>query len=269
MRSIPVKIKSFSLSVLALCLFIDKAASAQTAEQACSRKTISAATDYLKIENTDSLGDNDIFVSRACKTWPYIENLELASFARESSVEYEKKLSILIVDKKTNKVISAYQDTIGEDAITHVGPSSLQLDTARYQLNKNTRAFGLIFNSDAPGVGCGEANWNNEMTLFVPEGRKLRPVLKMSMYLQKALKGCISVWSQDAVWENAVLSIAIGKTQTDGYADLLISASITTHSNSEKELDGDVSPRIEHYVLHYNGNEYKAESNAPWWMGKF
>jgi hypothetical protein len=103
----------------------------------------------------------------------------------------------------------------------------------------------------------------------VPEGRTLRPVLRLNMYRQLATKGCLSVWSKDAVWDDAKLTIDIGKTRSHGYADLLVTAKITTDAN-DGENHG--ASRVEHQVMRYDGEQYQRQPPAkgettPWWMG--
>jgi hypothetical protein len=52
---------------------------------------------------------------------------------------------------------------------------------------------------------------------------------------QRSLDGCLNGMSEGAVWEDANLTMGVGKTGTNGYADPSVTAAITTHANDEGE----------------------------------
>ena len=256
--------KLFELFFLLALLFVGNA-SAETKDEKCTDDIYAIVGRDMKIKVFAPRTQDGNIVSESCKSWPYNGDMTLSAFAYDDGVQYEKILIVVMIDKKAKHVVSSYRSVIGEDAITEVGGSSLQLDTARYQLAKGVRAFGLRFNSSAIGASCGEANWGNELTLLVPEGKKLRPVLNLHMYQQKSIQGCLSTQVPDAVWQDAEITISIEKTSTNSFYDLLATATITTNSNGAPI--GNTKARVEHHVFRYNGKYYEKGKAVPWWLG--
>jgi ATP-dependent protease HslVU (ClpYQ) peptidase subunit len=238
---------------------------------AASSRATSCDKTIFDIINRDLKFSENRVAAESCRPWPYKHNIILSAvaFAADSNDHQEeqnkKLLVVAVIDRTTNRVISSYRSVISEDAITAVGEGSLHLDPARYQLAPNVRAFGLRFTSLAIGASCGEANWNNELTLYVPDGKRLRPVLNLYMYQQKSISGCLSNFSENAVWENADLTISVEKTTTNGFADLLVTAMISPDSNGTN--DGNMRQRVETSLLRYDGRVYTKGKYAPWWLG--
>lgn len=262
----------FQLSIL-LSVFISSASTTAT-EVKCSSEVTDVVGRYLRIDDfsaTSPQGQGGRIVAESCKQWPDDANIFLAAFAynpdpgRDGNAESEKNLVVAVVDKARKRVLQSYQSVIQEDSITEVGASSLRLDTARYWLSKNVRAFGLVFNSSARGASCGEANWNNELTLFVPDGKKLRDVFHLFLFRQKSIKGCLSTQWPGAVWETSDLSVGMEKSQSNGYADLLVTARISSDKNDESTVAA--KGRIERFLIRYDGKSYLGGANAPWWLG--
>ncbi len=254
----------FKLVVL-LALLVAGRASADVTDEGCTDDIRAIVVREMNIDALVPRMQDGNIVSESCKLWSYNPALVLAAFAYDAGVEYEKTLAVAMINKKTKHVVSSYQGVIGEDAVTEVGEYSLKLDTARYQLAKGLRAFGLRFNSSARGASCGEANWNDELTLLVPEGKKLRPVLSLYMYQQQSIQGCLSVQVPDAIWRDANITIDIERSSTNGFYDLLARATII-HSSNGASLEN-LKDHVEQHVLRYNGKSYVKSNNAPWWLG--
>ena len=77
-------------------------------------------------------------------------------------------------------MLASYKGVIAEDAATELSSQSLRLDTARYTLSANTRAFGLRVNAFRDRCTY-EGGFDDELTLFVVDGRAIRPVLAETM----------------------------------------------------------------------------------------
>jgi hypothetical protein len=214
-------------------------------------------------------------VSEACKTWPYKPELTLVAVAYDAGVEHEKELVVAVFDKKRKRVVHSYQRRIVEDALTMLLDDSLGFDTARYQLAENMRAFGLRFHNYANGPRCRENFWNDQLTLFVPEGKSLRPVL--SLYRNRAEElGCESVCFDTlqgletseclATVKNAHLSISIDESiGMNGFHDLQVTANISTESFAylSDAPRAAAKEHVEQVIFRYNGKRY--EPVAPWW----
>lgn len=240
------------------------------ADESCDEQTLDILAKHLKLKEYLPRSDGGIVIAETCKIWPYKPTLTLAAFAydtQKANVTYEespKQITIALINNKNQQLVSDFQKIIEEDATTEIDGSSFLFDTARYQLSKSERAFGVRFNSAAIGASCGEARWNNQLTLFVPTFKKLSPILSIYMTQQRSIKGCLSVFSPDAIWENADLSLSMKKSKTHGYADILVTAKITSDANNENiESPAD---RIETYTLYYDGQRYLRGKDFPWWL---
>ena len=246
---------------LSLCL------NAAFADNECDENTFQIIGNHVNIQDYKSRNEEGVVVAESCKIWPYRPSVTLVAFAHEVDSPNDAQLKDMIVamiDNRKNQIISSIQTTVGEDAFTEIDNSSLKLDTARYQLSNKIREFGLRFHSSARGASCGEANWGNQLTLFVPEGKKLRPMLSVYMYQQKSIKGCLSVFSPDAVWENAEVSLSMKKTFTNGLADILVTAKILPDFNESNTEN--IKARTETYTLQFDGHKYVTGSKVPWWL---
>lgn len=221
----------------------------------CTEEIYGSVGQYLGVENFIPGG---IVVSEACKTWPFKTGFLLAGFAYDNGVEYEKSLVVVILDKETLRVVADFRGVISEDAVTEAGPGSLQLDTANYRLSRDTRAFGLRFTSSARGPSCADgASWD-ELTLFVRDRKKLRPVFRRDMQFQDALQGCIGSATGHDVWEYGRRVVSVAETQSKGFADLRITETITVDGNEEQmPKDIDTVKKTRRYLMKYDGNEYR------------
>ena len=240
------------------------------AGESCDNQLIASVGKHFDIKNFNSGDENGVIMAATCKTWPYKDNIVIAAFAyaadpkEKSDMESEKGLLVLTMDEHSRTIISSYRDTVGEDALTWVRQDSLQLDTARYQLSKDVRAFGLRFHSGAPWPRGAEHTWDDQLTLFVPSGNELRPVFKYFMNVQRSLNGSVDAW------ESAALSISIEKIASNGYADLKISAVIEPGTDIDPPpATMNMKKRVESSVLHFDGSTYSTytpDGNVPWWL---
>lgn len=227
------------------------AAQADTAHYCTSRIALAVAKAAgIKYNEADAA---------TCKSAPADTARTLAALAYPADTAQAKTLVVAVVDARTARVVASYQQDVTEDAAIMVGADSLSLDTARYQLAPGVRAFGLRFNSDAHGASCADGIWRDELTLFVPAGESLRPVLKgLAMSRSWARNGCFGNGGGTLVYDEAALSIALAPTRTKGYADLEVSARI--------RRNGEGVAKIERAMLRYDGEEYRISGKAPWWF---
>ncbi|MGZ5056636.1 MAG: PA3715 family protein [Methylobacter sp.] len=248
---------------------------AEAEEEPCDESTYAIIGKKLKLNEFTNSNDGGIVVDSTCKIWTYNKNITIAAFGytpSESTEEDPKKnIIVALIDNNRRFVISSSLRTIQEDAITEVGSGSLKLDTGRYQLSENTRAIGLRFYCVARGPSCGEASWNNELTLYSPEANILRPVLQIYMSQQRAFSGCIGAATGNDSGEYTELSIAIDRTRSHGFNDLKILANIELYFSTETPSGTASSKKqTESYVMKYNGSSYtNSDKNPPWWMGYY
>jgi hypothetical protein len=250
-------------TVLVACL-LSATAFAQTRADVCTPDVYEAVKQHLQIDRFAPRRGDGIVIAAACRIWPHQPDSLLAAFAYDEGVEYEKRLIVLVLDAKTKRVISSFRDVIGEDAVIEVGEHSLALDTARYQLGEQARAFGVRFQSAARGASCGQGYWGNELTLFLPEGSTLRPVAGLNLSFTRWLVGCPATALDRALWEDAQLTVRVGTTRTNGLFDLIVTASIGVAA--ENVSPGRRKDRVERHTLRYDGKVYTRGKAVPWWL---
>lgn len=190
------------------------------------------------VPSPDDFGKDPAGVVRAsdCKRMPDDPKLTLAAVGWDVHKEDTKGLVVAIVDEAAGAVVALRRDEVEEDASTHMNNGSVKLDTAPYELAPGVRAFGLDFYSDEDG--CGEGDIGPRRTLYVREGRVLRPVLTdlafaESWYLRGNQPRCVGPdESQKALSESYDVTIALGAPGLGGWRDLVLTA--TAHRDDHK-----------------------------------
>lgn len=222
---------------------------ADDSKDSCAVEVRDTVARYLKVESFSPISDGGVIVSESCKSWPYKDKFLLAVFAFDKGVEYQKSLFVAVLNMRTMDIVSSQQSIVDEDAMIEVGESSFQFDTARYQLTKDIRAFGLRFHSSAIGPSCADSMPGDELTLFVQEKNNLRSVLTMYMRQQNALSGCIGTSTRQDILEYSNKTISIEKTSTHDFNDLRIIDTVRVESN--------INGRVGSYLMKYDGKQYK------------
>jgi hypothetical protein len=245
--------KFFGLGLFIALFFIGNA-SALANDQECAEDLFDISARQLKLKNFSYKYKNGVVIAAACKASPTNPNLILSVFAYDSAIEDEKNLLVAIIDEKRNQIVSSYKGVMIQDASTQFSENSFKLDTAKYQLSEKVRAFGVRFDSAAIS-SCGEEGGQDQnLTLFVQDGKKLRAVFDMSMYAYRLIEGVRCGPNSDEIIEDAYLTAAVQRSSTNGFADLLLTA----------KIDGN---RFEHHLLRYDGKRYQTGSQKPWWLG--
>lgn len=201
----------------------------------------------------------------ACKPWPDDGRQTVVALAYETSEERNPaegrslRLLLGLADTQTGRLTATYSDNEEEDAGWAIDARSLRVDTARYHLAPGVRAFGFVTHSAARGPSCPDFNYNDLLTLVVPDGDRLRPVLRVYLYqwMQTTENTCPN--SPDARAESAQITLSLGKETSHGFADIILTADVT---GSEGE------PRTVKKVLRYDGKQYPQEEYALFWEKK-
>jgi hypothetical protein len=224
----------------------------------CPEEIYSAVGDQFGLEAFEPREVQGHIVAEACKIWPASPSLLLGAFAYDSGIEYEKDFLVVVFDRQSGRLVSSYRSRIDEDAITEAGEGSLAIDTARYELSKGVRAFGVRFHSTARGPSCADASYWDELTLFIQEKTKLRSVFKHDMQYQRALQGCIGSATGHDVWEYGVLTLSVMNTKTNGFYNLRLVDTVTVETNMDNPpANIDFKKRQSAGILRYDGIEYK------------
>ncbi len=173
----------------------------------------------------------------SCKRMPDDPTLTLAAVGWDTPKEDTKGQAVAIVDEAAGTVVALRRDEIDEDASTQMSNGSLRLDTAPYLLAPGVRAFGLDFYSEEQG--CADGFVGPHRTLYVREGRELRPVLEdlpfgQASYLRGNQPRCVSDprEAETAIFESYDVTIALGAPGKGGWRDLLLT--VTAHRDDHK-----------------------------------
>ncbi len=254
------------LSVAVLLLVAAQACPARAAgeRQDCPPSVLAMLARELKVahfvpgprdDGNDAAG---VVVASTCKRMPGDPRLTLAAVAWDVHKEDSKALAIAIVDESTATVAASLRDEIGEDAATQVDPGSLRLDTAPYELAPGVRAFGLDIASE--DRSCGEGGQGPSRTLYVREGRSLRPVLEgLAISQWWWLRGNQPRCDGDpkdaaaAIVEDYAVSIGLGAPGKGGWRDLVLTA-------TSKRSDRKPGRKPLHVRVPYDGHVYDLKS---------
>ncbi|MCL2162057.1 MAG: multidrug ABC transporter ATPase [Betaproteobacteria bacterium] len=235
--------------------------------QPCDSTTVEAVARWAEAGANGKLVSwnkpDGLVAAAACKAMPNAPGTTVAAIAFDISREkmsgyadgYKLQVIALV---EAGKVVAATQSILEEDASTEVGRNSYRIDTARYILSKDVRAFGVVFYSSARGASCPEANSGEELTLWIREGEHLRAIFGANLYGWVLLDGepCAFFDNKDVLTESARMTIGVEKTSSHGFADLSITAHVThTLSNRDRDLDT-TSKRTVRKVLKYDGQSY-------------
>jgi hypothetical protein len=232
---------------------------AQAGEQPCSETAFERAGAYLKIDDFRPQSDDGVVVAAACKRWSGKDGLTLAAFAYGGAPDDVKYMAIFVFDDKRGKVVAAYRHAIDEGA-TMLGDGDARLDTAAYDLAPGVRAFGIDVGNDYV-PHCAEGGAGPSRTLYVLQGRELRPVMKdmPTSAWRFDSKGSTTCSSDPAPVVNYTLTIAVDKAVTHGYADLVVTA-------LGRRDDGKKTGRAPfRYRMRYDGKQYPVDMM----MGEF
>ncbi len=165
-----------------------------------------------------------------CKEWPAYPGLTITALSQFESgplasdygPEGKYDLNLAVVSAGDSKPLATYHkaSAFESDAIQF---EDLQLDTARYKLTPDLRAFGIrvTFN------GSSRVNPVNEklLSLYVKEGDRLRPALDKLITYEYG-----GEWDGNCAGERYqhTRTLEIGKTSSHGYADLIVKTVTTS-----------------------------------------
>lgn len=199
-----------------------------------------------------------------CKPWPGSRLVAaVMAFERGEAPDRHWTAVLALLDARTLRLQHSQRFEIEEDAITKVGPGSLRLDTANYALAPGVRALGLRYDNAGPGPSAADGSQSNELILFVPEGRGLRPVLGTAMDRARAITGCLRS-CPDAIVEWANFKLALGPRGPSGWNDLHLIATVE-RDGPDGDRTIDRKPQRHRLVYRYEGRQYKPLSPALDW----
>lgn len=201
-------------------------------------------------------------VASACKIWPFDESILLATAAfgdpEQSPGERRLYSIVAMLSAADGTVMATHHEEVEEDAGTVVMEDDYRVDTARYDLADGVRAFGVAFDNSAPGPSCPEGGANDQLTLFVREGTRLRPVLSVYRDEWITISGDVCGRPYRSVVDRGQTVLQIEPTRTHGWADITLSTRV------EREVDAQEPyyRRTARRTLHFNGTLYQLDPGA-------
>ena len=202
----------------------------------------------------------EVRVAAACKPSPADKDVTIVAAAYDRGTPYDKNLVVALV---TTRVVAAFIGAIEEDASLMLGSDSLRIDTARYDLARGVRAFGLDVSSAKAGPHCVDGGSGATRTLFVRDGAALRPVLRgvllESWHVEDGTTPCAEIDPAAkgvGVIANTATSLAMLPHATHGFADIALVSTVDLHPRDRTRV-----------VLHYDGTTYVGDGFQPWRPG--
>ncbi|MBI5889247.1 MAG: hypothetical protein HZB47_01040 [Nitrosomonadales bacterium] len=248
-------------SIALICMGLSQSVQAQSAsvstKQLCSPGIVGAVGESLKIKDF-TYGNGGTIVSDVCKVWPKDETITLVAIAYRATSVDVLNLAVAMIDNGRNEVIATYKEMLGKQADIQLGRDGLSIDTARYDVTKGTRAFGVDVTRGTI-MDWGESGLGRVRNLYVLDGNEIRPIIK-GFYLSywRFAPGSNLGWvnSETAVTdstpaiETITLKIAISKSLTNDYFDL----SIFSVSSYDDGFKSNREPF--QYKLKFDGKQY-------------
>lgn len=202
----------------------------------------------------------------ACKLWPAFpgRSIVVLPVPRETSSTGAKvfDLELLLIQRPDNG--NTERDTVigrifqpealDEDNATAI--QDIRIDTSRYVLSSDTRAFGLRvrYRGTAPGSTVA----SETIRLYVHHGSKLRQVLQ-----EVELDHDSGEWDSTCTgrFEQLRTMLSVGKSASNGYADLQLSRTLV-HSRAQMQEDQGCTEkampaRFNTVTLRYDGERYR------------
>ncbi len=201
----------------------------------------------------------------ACKLWPAFpgRSIVVLPMPRPSSEPgvsaYD--LALLVIQRPDNgnterdTILSRFfePNALTEDAIAI---QDIRIDTARYTLAPDARAFGIRVRYRASSRANPYAS--ETLRLYAAQGTKLRKVLDE---IELDMDG--GEWDAQCSgrFDQVRSTLSVAHSTSQGYADLLLQRT-QTESRAEPQAGGECSEkalpaRLRSFTLHYDGDSYR------------
>jgi hypothetical protein len=201
-------------------------------EQLCDPRALTTIGRLVQVANFKEppLGQapdaNAMVAAAACRAAPAYHG-RLVAAAYRSGHGDDLLLVIAVIDAATGQAGASFKASLDADPAVKIVSGSLWLDTAAYDLAPGVRAFGLDVTTGLPH-GCAGVGSGARRSLFVSQGRFIRPVLQdlpMSEWalIQRGKSACTDSSAPDlTITENFSTTLGLAPTSTRGYRDLVV-----------------------------------------------
>jgi hypothetical protein len=193
-----------------------------------------------------------------CKVWPANEALTIAALPlpqqNNSDDEGTDDLEVLVADTASGTVI-AHQFQKGAISYDAIRFSGLTLDTARYQLTPQNRAFGVRVEHE----GSSRVNPISQtaLSLYVVDGQSLRTVVDRLLVEDSG-----GEWDGNCAgtFSNTTRTLDLGQAGKEGYVTLKgtekSSGTVNVVKNGECHYDVSKSVKRANFTLEYRNGKY-------------
>jgi len=238
-------------------------------EQLCDPRSLATVGRFVQVSNFKEppLGRapdaNAMVAAAACRAAPAYHG-RLVAAAYRSGHDDDLQLVVAVIDSATGQVGPSFKADLDSDPAVRIVSGSLWLDTAAYPLAPGVRAFGLDVTTGLPH-GCAGVGSGARRTLFVSQGRFIRPVLQdlpMSEWalIQRGQSQCTDSSAPElTITENFTATLGLAPTSTRGYRDLVVTG---TAARDDGRVDERPPFRA---VLKWDGRIYAIEEQQRAW----
>jgi hypothetical protein len=206
----------------------------------------------------------DRLISAACKPFPSRPHTVIAAVGLRRT-EDVVDVHLVLWNEVDGRIEARGVEAIEEDAALELHEDSLGIDTARYRLAPDVRAFGLYVGGTSQ-ASCPDGGFGDERRLYVQEGAHLRRVLGPmdTTTWQILIPGRDMCHPQaperDAILENYDSTVSIGAGSSHGFHDLIVTITPWRDDGKRPKLQPFV------YTLRYDGREYPTQAmDAAYW----
>ncbi|WP_426237185.1 hypothetical protein [Pseudomonas sp. TWP3-2] len=194
-----------------------------------------------------------------CKVWPAFPDQAISAkstFLTDSDDGHDGvfDLDLSLLNASNAKPLATFvkPGAYNSDAIRFV---DLVIDTARYRLAPNVRAFGLR-SKFADQLSRANPYAKTDLALYVREGTRLRPVLEGLVIRKDFGEGSSECETQDT---RVRRTVEIGPLSHNGFSDLIVSSSgvvMTSYKSGKECLSKTTDLKKTQITLSYDGTQY-------------
>ena len=194
-----------------------------------------------------------------CKIWPAFNTQSIAAkatFVPDSAGAQDGvfDLALSVINATTGSTFASYAKpgAYDSDAISF---DDLIIDTARYRLAADVRAFGLRSTFMSHGSRANPYS-KTDLALYVREGNRLRPVLEGLVVRKDFGEGTGECDTRDTRIRRTV---EIGSSSHNGFADLIVSSSgslMESFTSGKQCASKTTNLKNTRVTLIYDGQQY-------------
>lgn len=210
-------------------------------------------------------GQSGDVLDLACKPLPEHPQWSIVALFHDlkqpdgTPIDDQKGIAVAVVDLRRGGVRSLYQDKLELNPGIRITDSSLSIDPGRYELAPDVRAFGVRMDIGHTPK-CADGGSTQYITLLVPEGKHLRPVLKRQpLHVWTVAKWNLAANIDDCAIESineADLTLVPGSATSHGLRDLAVTARIQAGRPWPDRAGPSPGRKKVLTTLHYDGTEY-------------